>query len=209
MKKLNGYGKCPFVLGTVDIDFTEFMFYLYLPIKLAGSCWNYDNLPSNLAFIRTLLDNVSVKEDDYVYVTAKNMWYESGGTYNREGWHSDGFMTDDINYIWSNGPSTEFITGDFNLSQDHQESLTELSWVGGSRPISSLPPKTLARLDQFVIHRPPPVTKSGMRAFIKISVSKEKYNLKGNSHNHSLDYDWEMWDRKATRNDPIYLTKEK
>lgn len=205
MKK-GGYGEAPKVLGHEDIEFPEFMFYLYLPIKLAGEAYRCDNLPRNLSFMSPLLSKIEVEDDDYVYVTAKNMWFEKGQTYNRDGWHSDGFMTDDKNYIWCDTESTEFMLGEFDLTQEHETSLEELenrACVGECDWPAPMATKTLLQLDQYVIHRPPPVKESGMRGFVKISVSKNKYDLKGNSHNHMLDYDWEMCDRKATRNDPV------
>tara|TARA_R110000851_G_scaffold33443_4_gene89193 strand:+ start:2611 stop:3243 length:633 start_codon:yes stop_codon:yes gene_type:complete len=208
MKKLSGYGTLPDVVCSTDIEFSEFMFYLYLPVKMAGVEWDYSEIPANLHFLYQMLDKIEVENDDYVYVTAKNMWYEAGGTYNREGWHSDGFMTKDINYIWSDGLGTEFVTGQFLLSQDHDQSLYELSCINSKGSVTSFPSGTLLKLDEKVIHRPPAVTESGMRAFVKISVSKDKYNLKGNSHNHLIDYNWETCDRKATRNDPICSTQK-
>jgi hypothetical protein len=41
-----------------------------------------------------------------------------------------------------------------------------------------------------------------MRRFVKVSLSSHRYNLIGNSHNHLLDYDWQMFPRDAARNDP-------
>jgi hypothetical protein len=41
-----------------------------------------------------------------------------------------------------------------------------------------------------------------MRAFLKVSISKDKYDLIGNSHNYLLDYDWQMKERKQERNIP-------
>lgn len=41
-----------------------------------------------------------------------------------------------------------------------------------------------------------------MRAFLKVSFSKDKYDLLGNSHNYLMDYNWEMKARKEDRNIP-------
>lgn len=46
----------------------------------------------------------------------------------------------------------------------------------------------LLRLNQFNIHQVAPVTSGGMRTFLKLSFSKDKYDLVGNSHNYLLDY---------------------
>jgi len=41
-----------------------------------------------------------------------------------------------------------------------------------------------------------------MRTFVKISFSKDKYDLIGNSHNYEMDYKWDMKERKEERNIP-------
>ncbi len=40
------------------------------------------------------------------------------------------------------------------------------------------------------------------RTFLKVSFSRDKYDLAGNSHNSRLDYDWPMRERGLTRNTP-------
>lgn len=60
----------------------------------------------------------------------------------------------------------------------------------------------LLRLNQFNIHKVANVTDEGMRSFLKVSISKDKYDLIGNSHNYLLDYNWEMKERKQERNIP-------
>ena len=61
---------------------------------------------------------------------------------------------------------------------------------------------SLLRLDQFNIHKVSDAPFEGMRTFVKISFSKDKYDLKGNSHNFLFDYDWEMKVRGENRNIP-------
>jgi hypothetical protein len=60
----------------------------------------------------------------------------------------------------------------------------------------------LLRLNQYNIHKVAPVTEVGMRTFLKLSFSKDKYDLIGNSHNYLIDYNWEMKNRKEHRNIP-------
>ncbi len=74
-----------------------------------------------------------------------------------------------------------------------------------SENIRTYPVNTLLRLDQYVIHRVAPNAAPGYRAFVKISVSKARYNLKGNAHNYLLNYEWEMHSRDATRNHPVVM----
>jgi hypothetical protein len=60
----------------------------------------------------------------------------------------------------------------------------------------------LLRLNQYNIHKVASVTEVGMRTFLKLSFSKDKYDLIGNSHNYLIDYNWEMKNRKEHRNIP-------
>jgi len=194
------YGTAPKILGEFDIEATEFCYVQYLPISLPGSV--YWQLPANLEWVRPLLGCVEADVDDYVYVTAKNMFVSGSDCGNRPGWHSDGFGTDDLNYIWCDRSPTEFAIQPFKLSADCSASMQEMEdqFVHGTEIV--YPPKTLLLLDQGVIHRTPTFCAPGYRTFVKISVSKHRYNLKGNAHNYLLDYDWEMVERTVERNHP-------
>lgn len=44
---------------------------------------------------------------------------------------------------------------------------------------------------------------AGVRSFVKISVSRHRYNLVGNSVNHLLGLNWPMAERMPERNHPI------
>lgn len=212
------YGNPPKVLGEIDLNPTEHMLYLYLPILMPGKMMQ---LPKRLDFIRPLIKPIlmDVMEDrdlfdKYVYVTAKTCWVEPGAPGNRPGWHADGFGSDgDLNYIWYDMNPTEFAMLPFsNIPTDDMAMLAKIEeqiniyrhiHLGGSPsfdPIVTYPNKTLLRLDESVVHRVNPNPKPGLRTFIKISVSKHKYNLKGNSHNYLFDYDWKMFDRADIRN---------
>jgi hypothetical protein len=110
-------------------------------------------------------------------------------------------MTDDINYIWYDKDPTVFNNSEFNLTMDDLASIEDmrsqaLPWKDVTYPVN-----TLLRLDQFNIHKVGEVT-TGMRNFLKISFSKDKYDLIGNSHNYLLNYEWDMKPRKEQRNIP-------
>ena len=67
---------------------------------------------------------------------------------------------------------------------------------------NTFPDRALVRLNQFVVHRVNPIQKEGMGTFCKITFSKDKYNLIGNSVNPLLDYNWELRPRSRARNVP-------
>ena len=204
------YGDLPIKIGEYKVDCREMMFYQYLPIKLSGQDWYIfeDRLSyfseiiegSCIDFIKTF--GLQKFKENYVYVTAKYMYQESGCSYNREGYHSDGFMTDDINYIWSDKNPTTFNTSRFNITLDDSVSLIEMDKQAGVHNDIQFENNTLLRLNQFNIHKVSFSEESGMRTFVKVSFSKDKYDLIGNSVNYLLDYDWDYKARKIDRNIP-------
>ncbi len=205
------YGLRPAHLGLVDITPKEMLFWLYCPIKLPHGDMV---LPPNLEQFRPLLlrvwDDVPAQKwrERYVYLTAKTLWVSPENPGNRPGWHSDGFMTSDLNYIWSDTNGTLFWVPDepTTFVQDHEKSLVEMHDAAECGPVATYPDRHLLRLDQSVIHRVADVTKAGMRSFVKVSISEHEYRLAGNSINHALPTSWEYADRKAERNTPETAT---
>lgn len=193
------YGTAPKVLGEFNLEASEMCYVQYLPIALPRS---KVAIPENLRWVQPLLDAIEFSVIDHVYLTVKHIYVSGSDCGNRPGWHSDGFGTDDINYIWCDSNPTEFAIQHFDLSNDCDKSMKEMEqqFIVGSEIV--YPVKTLLRLDQSVIHRTPTKCVPGYRTFVKISVSKHRYNLKGNAHNYLLDYDWDMVERKVERNHP-------
>lgn len=199
------YGTKPEVIDTFDINCKEMMFSMYLPIKLINSLWI--QVPRSMLVFKPLIEAVLLNEmknieNKYIYITAKNIYATPDNVGNRSGYHSDGFGTDDINYIWTNKFPTVFSIQDFDISQDCELSMKQMEEQAKIENEVTYPENTLLRLDQGVIHRTPTITEGGMRTFIKISISTEKYNLVGNAHNHLFDYEWKMFERSIVRNHP-------
>lgn len=211
------YGQLPKVLGIHSVECTEMMFYQYLPIKLAGQtkpvyedrlrC--FDKLIGTICCDFIGVFGLDAYTASNIYLTAKYMFQPVGCSYNRPGWHSDGFMTEDINYIWSDCFPTVFNNSDFNLSMDDRLSLDEMDIQALEKWNVYYENCSLFRLNQFNIHRTQNVTQSRMRTFLKVSFSKDRYDLKGNAHNYLLDYDWEMKERKMGRNIPQSVPTQK
>ena len=111
-------------------------------------------------------------------------------------------MTDDINYVWCNTQPTIFNKTDFNITLDDLLSLTEMEEQALTENEVIYNNDELLRLNQFNIHKVSDNVTNGMRAFLKVSFSKDKYDLVGNSHNHLIDYNWLMKDRSTHRNIP-------
>lgn len=208
------YGALPVVIGEpIEVNCREFMFYQYLPVKLTGgtnitrenrlacfdaiigaACCDYIGFRGLDAFVAS-----------YVYVTAKHMYQAPGCSFNRPGWHADGFLTDDINYVWCDCAPTIFNSSRFELTPDDEISMREMEDQAVPRLSKVYPDNTLLRLDQYCIHRVADMPMPLVRTFAKVSISRDRYDLIGNSHNHLLQYDWPMRPRAITRNPPQRL----
>lgn len=205
-------------MGVRPAECSEFMFYQYMPIKLAGAAGVQHSVEPRLKCFEELIgaaccDYVGFRGLDefvrsYVYVTAKHGRNAPTCLLNRPGWHSDGFMTDDINYIWSDRTPTEFNMSAFRLTQDDEVSMEEMREQADHANNLTHDPMTLLRLDQYCIHRAAEPSNVELRTFLKISFSRDKYDLIGNSHNYLLEYDWPMRPRGLVRNIPQAFTSE-
>ena len=216
----NYYGEPPIDIGEFVIPVTESMFYLYLPIKMAGSyCWQY---PKQLEQFWPLMERVRdryLRVDEglvdlggskawgnrYVYLTVKHMLVNPGFWGNRGGAHCDGFGTTDMNWIWYDKNPTEFNDKHFNdITSDERLSLKQFEEQWDHRQTWTFPAFHLLELNPFVVHRVAAVTRYDIRTFVKISTSEHQFNLIGNSHNYLFDYDWKMYDRQEVRNMTTY-----
>lgn len=210
------YGAAPVELGVHPIACEEMMMYQYLPVKLSG--YTEITREPRLAPFDALIgvaccDFIGVYGLDrfvssYVYLTAKHLWQGPGGTFNRQGYHCDGFLTDDINYVWYSTSPTIFNLSRFELTLDDEVSMAEMEFQAEERHERSYQCGTLLRLDQYCVHKVRAPTVAELRTFFKLSISADKYDLAGNAHNHLLEYDWPMRMRKPTRNVPQQMHTE-
>ena len=204
------YGQLPKALGLFEVECKEMMFYQYLPIKMPNetqpiyeprlNC--FDKLIGAICcdFIGEFSLNKYV--DSYVYLTAKFLYQLPNCSFNRTGYHSDGFLTDDINYVWCDKNPTVFNNSAFCLTLDDILSIPQMEQQSQKDKEVTYPENSLLRLDQFNIHKVADIQEPGMRTFLKVSFSRDKYDLIGNSHNYLLSYEWEMKERKVERNMP-------
>lgn len=211
------YGSLPEDLGLIDLTPNEMMFWQYCPIKMP---WDGSilHIPENLKWAREIVFaanrdfTASYPERSlaghYIYLTAKTLWVSGNHIGNRPGWHCDGFGGDDINYIWYDRAPTEFlhVRSGIGLSEDCDESMKQMASLGaghaGLTGMTVFPDKHLLRLDPSVIHRSPVNFTPGMRTFVKVSISEDRYDLIGNSINHNLAFPPPTAPRQLDRNHP-------
>ena len=222
------YGEPPEEIMFTDLDgvWTEFMHYLYLPVRIP-----YDDLgpktanfavPERLEFLMPAVwkaledsrEQVDHLDDPYVYVTARRGYATPGNPLNRPGWHCDDFGGTDLNYTWCDAYPTRYLDSGgrvLAIPQDDSASMLAMAQFAETYAfhtslgleVVEVPLNTMMRLTPYVIHDTPIIPNpGGMRSFFKVSVSSHRYDLIGNSHNHLLDYDWPMYSREALRNQP-------
>lgn len=199
-----GYGKAPIYIASVDIEPTEMCFVQYLPIKMENS--SEFRIPKNLEFVNPILEIIYgnyIPYFDYIYLTVKHQYVYPGSPGNRPGWHVDGYGSEgmDSNYIWHSMNPTQFAIQKFeNIPDDDFESMEAFEDQVRPDSITTYGNGSILLLDDLVVHRVNPNIEEGYRTFIKISESKNRFNLVGNAHNFLFDYSWEMFDRKEVRN---------
>lgn len=211
------YGGPPKDLGRWDGQCEEMLFYQYFPVKLSGTeTMDYSCLERRLLWTADFIgmcacDFVSFRGlnefvQSNIYLTAKHLWVSTGENMNRPGWHSDGFGTPDVNYVWSNCVPTIFNDGPFDLPEDDVESIVEMGRQVQLSENYTFPDCHVLRMDEKVIHQTGSPTENQLRTFLKLSFSRDRYDLLGNAVNPVLDYDWEMRPRSKHRNTPQELT---
>ena len=213
LAEVDSYGSLPVNLGIRDVSCNEMMFYQYLPIKFPDMY--YPVFEDRLHCFWKIIDSsifdfignfgINKYYNQYIYLTAKHLYQAPDTSFNRFGYHTDGFLTDDINYIWCDKFPTIFNTSNFYLTLDDKISMVEMENQALKSNEFRYIEKSLLRLNQYNVHKVAKINFGTMRTFLKISFSKDKYDLSGNSHNYLLDYEWKMKNRNDSRNIPQSL----
>jgi len=202
-------------LGRFDIALDESMRYLYLPVwvpEMGGvndpSVTNgYRFVPPNLHSILPMLsevyDSPYYQDDDYVYINAIRGYIPQGHHPNRPGWHADGYGSNDHSFVWFDSVPTLWADQNFEgISPDHEESIRQMTAQIDVERVGRLDPFVLWGMSTSCVHATSAALWGSDRSFVKITLSKHRYNLEGNSHNYLIDYDWPMHDREGVRNHP-------
>lgn len=204
------YGASPQVfIRHLDLEWDEYMHYMYMPVYMtSASLGPVVRLPRRLEFLRRLLTTALINEPEYeyMYVTARRGFATPDNPLNRPGWHTDGFGSDDVNFVWTDRYPTRFAVQRFTgISADHVESIKQFEEQVDDTCVVEFAARTVLKLDPYVVHQTPNIPfPGGERSFLKITLSNSRFNLLGNSHNYLFDYDWRMWARQEVRNHPTY-----
>lgn len=193
------------------VEGMEYSNIVYMCIKEAGH--SEYQVPENLnPLVDQLLQGVyrlqpSLYGDDwkkYCYLTVKRMHIQPEAVANRDGWHIDGFKSDQDNFIWCDSIPTQVSVGQFDITDDHDISLDEMNEQAMycDKKRISLDENTLYLLDQQCVHN---VSKNDsgkvvLRTFLKITFSSELFNCLGNAWNYKIPHIKPSVQRKDIRN---------
>lgn len=211
-RMLNIHSKIPRgVVANYDVDELEYCNIVYMCIKQKG-CSEYQ-IPHNLEYLTNMvLSDIyrlspNLYDDDwtkYCYLTIKKGYITPNNVGNREGFHIDGFKSDQENFIWSNCDKTptEVAVGNFLLTDDHNEALIEMERQVSKCFKHQLSTNVLYEMDQNCVHRPTynKTNEAVLRTFIKITFTQELFNCFGNAWNYKLPHIKPTKHRLDTRN---------
>lgn len=199
--------------GPVTVSSEEMCFIQDMPVKLIGHDVDCIQIPQRCAWAAQIVTAAVTEEqgrgqrlkDWYIYLTMKVLYVTPYNKGTREGWHCDGYGSDDVHYLWSDALPTEFFVGQIQAPFDRSQAL---GCFGDSlRGVTDtwMPNRShLVRSDSGCIHRVSVEPYSGIRSFVRVGFSRSRFNLFGNAHNELLDYQWDMVPRTASRNDPAH-----
>lgn len=159
-------------------------------------------------------DDPNFLNDHYIYITLDQKIVQKGQTGRRAGAHSDAFISTGLGqvditlenkdliaketgevshtYIMSDCAPTEFFRAKFPITADDCEtSLKTFDEIAETAEAVKYPSYTLLKLDPYVVHRCSIMNETRHRTFLKVSISRKRYNREGNTINPEFDYsDW-------------------
>lgn len=205
-------GNDPTDLGTLTIEgWDEFCFVQDMPVKLAGE--PAVRVPHALSFASTFVAMVHAylfeKYGDgwvnlrYLYLCAKHTIVDRGHTQTRPGWHTDGYGSDDLSFLWCDAVPTMFLKQAMRLPEDDELAMERMNALADTDNLERGLINRVYGMDDTVIHAPSQAHYVQPRRFLKLSVSRYPYNLAGNARNPLLPTPWEPTRERGTgRNCP-------
>lgn len=194
------------ILG-LNYNALEFCNFTYMCIK---EPFGDIRIPENLLgvvkpVVREVMASGSVLAEDYLYISVKKSHVQPYTTAMRSGFHIDGFLSNDRNWILADSMPTQVAVGTFSITPDHEKSLIEMYEQSRHKDRVQLKPHTLYHLDHECVHAPVNNMRGEtvVRTFIKVVASKELFNGYGNAWNYLLPHIKPTAKRGATRNHTV------
>ncbi|AHY26794.1 hypothetical protein vB_AbaP_Acibel007_23 [Acinetobacter phage vB_AbaP_Acibel007] len=194
---------CP-LPAVSNLEFCNFTYMCVRdPLAFEGALRVPENLQDIvIPLLSLILDKVDT--DDYIYVTVSRKHLQPNTCGNRAGWHVDGFLSDDQSFIWFDKLPTQIALGGFEVSPDHEQSLEQFDAQVDYGNIQYTEPAMLYELKDCV-HRPVfnHTNDVQLRTFVKIVISKERFNGIGNAWNYLLPHIKPTKQRGESRNHTV------
>ena len=142
---------------------------------------------------------------DYLYLTVKKGHVQPYTTSMRSGFHVDGFLSNDRNWVFSDSIPTQIAVGQFSVDADYEKSLEQFRDQAYGKECEYLKPHHLYYLDRECVHAPS-LNSSGevvVRTFIKLVASPNLFNGIGNAWNYKLPHIKPTSERGNSRNHTV------
>lgn len=194
------------ILG-LNYDALEFCNFTYMCVK---EPYGDIRVPENLVNIikpvlKEVMKSKHIHAEDYLYISVKKSHVAPYTTAMRSGFHVDGFLSEDRNWILSDSLPTKVALGGFSVDADHEQSLEQFAVQARYKEHVQLKPHTLYFLDHECVHAPSlnPRPETVVRTFIKVVASKELFNGYGNAWNYLLPHIKPTAKRGSSRNHTV------
>ena len=187
------------VILDLPVNDLEYCNIVYMCIKQKG---NYEYcIPENFEkVVEPIITSIYQISDDVwndvrnmnCYITIKKMYVQPNTSGNRDGWHIDGFLGNQYDFVWSDhlATPTEVAVGDFELTPDHELSITEMYQQSVRAFNIPLDVGKLYYMGEQCVHRPTTnkTSKPVLRTFIKVTFTYDDFNAIGNAWNYKLPH---------------------
>lgn len=144
-------------------------------------------------------------DDKYIYFSLKKGHVTPYTMSMRAGFHVDGFLSTDRNWVISDSLPTTVALGQFNVEPDHGTSLEQFKSQSRFKQCTQLKPHTLYELDKECVHASTTNLTDAtiVRTFLKIVVADELFNGIGNAWNYKLPHIKPNAHRGSSRNHTV------
>jgi len=206
-------GNDPWQLGDLHTPagWDEFCFVQDMPIALAGDiavhippeyAFAYDFVMMVGKFLHTKYGDLWSEHRNF-YLSLKHTMVPKGQPQTRPGWHTDGYGTDDLAFLWCDAVPTLFLKQAMRVSENDERALSRMNEFADVTKSEHGLPGRVYGMDDTVIHAPSSSYHLQPRRFMKLSVSRYAYDLKGNARNRLLPTEWQPTrERGVNRNQP-------
>lgn len=193
-----------------DVLNQEYPRCLDMPIRLAGS-EDYA-LPVEWESLAPLITDIISNEhahnlnwqDYYTYITVDCKHVEPNEQQRHGGLHVDGFQGERItektkitrNYVMTTNGGTRFYPQRFIVADPAKFNVFQ-GFDLQAETFNVADVNTVYFMDAYTVHESGIAVEAGLRTFLRVTFDLKEFDRLGNTHNNTLDYEWDMVARTA------------